>query len=178
MGWRDDMIDALIDYAPSQGIPRYDRDKVLALMQSLAIEDRTKQTWDRIGFAYCVDNYSERGLKSILTTIEDRWHSPNGKAQEIAENSPHKYVCVISVKLYNGGSVSQEKLLLQMHSYIFAETEFGASITRVVHLHNDWWDLFVEYSNDLEVTYQSIKRHATVLKAKTKPKAQFGQRIG
>lgn len=201
--WREVMLDKLIEICKTDGIAEYDEAQVLAKLKQLADIERPKDTKERIGFAYAVDNYKDRGMTSFLGKVKNAWKRepsaagatasaetppappaptrptpppPPAPPRPVVAGKPELF-CVFTVTLRPGHFVSAvpHDLVAVMHSYLFGATGFDARVTDAAILQPNQWDLQVGYTCDLMKVHDALAIHPWVLSVQTRAFTEFGR---
>jgi len=95
-----------------------------------------------------------------------------------ATTPAHTARCCIAIRLKDLPSRNLDKGVVTetLHRYVVGETRFGAVIKDAVKLHDDWWDLLVEYSIHIAGVYEVLLAHEWIHDGVAKPAADFGIR--
>lgn len=169
-------MDQLAEICKTRGVTAFDAQAVELTMKELSEGEAMKPTKERVGYYYCVNNYTKKGMESLLSQMSMYWSEDGKTVQKPLAPKVHDSECIVSVKLRPGMFTSMIPAYMtgEMHTFLFGETTFGASVLDSAFVRDNVWDLKVGYTMPIEKMYDKIKGHPWVADAVTKPVEQFG----
>jgi hypothetical protein len=171
--WRDKAAQTFVLLSRRAGITNFSEDKLLPLLKLAASQDRIAIEAKRVGFAYILDEYGDKGLSRFFNLVRQYWDMPNETpTSDLKFTAKPEQVlqCVVSLKA-NKDTYS----ILGIHQAFSTFLAPYCTILNVAQPFGTWYDLLIAYERDLSTIFDRIAAADWVLWVITKPKADFGK---